>query len=193
MRITGSTISGGIRTEYYKIPKDRIAVLIGHDGQTRLELERRSGGRIHVDTPNGEVQVDIREPEDPLMPIKLGNIIKAVARGFSPDHAFVLFHDDYYYEAIDIREFVGKGRNSLVRIRARLIGREGKTRSLLEDMSECYVSIYGHTIALIGQDYNMQIARVAVEMLLNGAEHSSVYSFLEHKRAQVKMYRYGFD
>jgi ribosomal RNA assembly protein len=186
-------LSGGIGTEFYKVPQERIAVLIGHDGQTRLELERRSGAKVHVDTPNGEVQVTFKEPEDPLMPIKLGNIIKAVARGFNPDHAFVLFHDDYYYESIDIRDFVGKGKNSLNRIRARLIGREGKTRTLIEDMSECFISIYGHTVALIGQDYNMQIGRIAIEMILNGAEHSSVYSFLEHKRAQVKMYRFGFD
>jgi len=136
--------------------------------------------------------VDLRDPEDPLMGIKLGNIIKAIARGFSPDHAFVLFHDDYYFEIIDIREFIGKSHNALNRMRARLIGREGKARSLLEDMSECYVSIYGHSVALIGQDLNMQIARIAVEMILNGAEHSSVYSFLEKKRAEVKMYRYGF-
>ena len=60
-------------------------------------------------------------------------------------------------------------------------------------MSETYVSIYGHTVALIGQHLNVQIARTAVEMILNGAEHKSVYSFLEKRRAEVKMYRYGFD
>ena len=180
-------------TDYYKIPKERFAVLIGPEGATRKELERRSGARIRVDSQVGEVEVDLREPEAPLMGIKLGNIVKAVARGFSPDHAFVLFHDDYYFEIIDIRDFIGKSHNALNRMRARLIGREGKTRYLLEEMSEAYVSIYGHTVALIGQDYNMQIARIAVEMILNGAEHSSVYSFLEHKRGQIRMYRYGFD
>lgn len=184
---------GGIGTDYYKIPKDRIAMLIGHDGSTRVELERRSGARIQVDSEGGDVEVDLREPEDPLMPVKLGNIIRAVARGFSPDHAFVLFHDDYYFEVIDIRDFVGKSPNALRRIRGRLIGRDGKTRRLVEEMSECWISIYGHTIALIGQDLNMQIATIAMEMILNGAEHSSVYSFLENKRQQIKMYRYGFD
>lgn len=182
-----------MKTDYYKIPKERVAVLIGPDGATRKELERRSGATIRVDSQVGEVEVDLREPEDPLMGLKLGNIVKAVARGFSPDHAFVLFHDDFYFEIIDIRDFIGKSKNALHRMRGRLIGREGRTRALLEEMSEAYISIYGHTIALIGQDLNMQIARIAIEMILNGAEHSSVYSFLEKKRAQVKMYRYGFD
>jgi len=182
-----------METDYFKIPKERIAVLIGHDGSTRDMLEKRSGARIRVDSKNGEVELDLKDPQDPLMVIKIGNIIKAIARGFSPDHASVLFSDDYYFELIDIREFVGKSHNAVHRMRGRVIGKEGRTRRLIEEMSEAYISIYGHTVALIGQDFNTQIARIAVEMLLNGAEHSSVYSFLEHKRGQVKMYRYGFD
>ena len=146
-----------------------------------------------MDSKNCEIGVDLKDPKDPLMPMKLGNVIKAIARGFSPEHAFTLFNDDYYFELIDIREFSGKSYNAVQRVRGRLIGNDGRTRRIIEDTSETYVSIYGHTICLIGQHVNMQVATTAVEMLLNGARHSSVYSFLEKKRAEIKMYRYGFD
>ncbi|MCK4614759.1 MAG: RNA-processing protein [Thermoplasmata archaeon] len=182
-----------METESYKIPKDRVAVVIGHDGTTRNALEKRSGARIRVDSENGEVEVDLKNPEDPLMGLKLGNIIRAIGRGFSPEHAFVLFEDDYYFELIDIRDFIGKSKNAINRMRGRLIGKDGKTRRIIEETSEAYVSIYGHSVGLIGQDLNVQFARTAVEMILNGAEHSSVYSFLEKKRSEIKMYRYGFD
>ena len=182
-----------METESYKIPKDRVAVVIGHDGTTRNTLERRSGARISVDSENGEVEVDLKNPEDPLMGLKLRNIIRAIGRGFSPEHAFVLFEDDFYFELIDIRDFIGKSKNAINRMRGRLIGKDGKTRRIIEETSEAYVSIYGHSVALIGQDLNVQFARTAVEMILNGAEHSSVYSFLEKKRSEIKMYRYGFD
>ena len=66
--------------------------------------------------------------------------------------------------------------------------------SLILDVNPGFTTIFGYTREeAVGQDLNLQIARIAVEMILNGAEHHSVYSFLEKKRAQVKMYRYGFD
>jgi len=182
-----------MKMENYRIPRDRVAVLIGHEGKTREALQERSGAKIHVDSKTGDIEVDLRESEDPLMGIKLGNVIRAIGRGFSPEHAFLLFEDDYYFELIDIRDFVGKSPNAVRRMRGRLIGKEGKTREIMEHTSEAYVSIYGHTVALIGQSLNVQIARTAVEMILNGAEHSSVYSFLEKKRPEIRMYRYGFD
>lgn len=168
-------------------------MFIGHGGIIRKTLEERSGAHIHMDSSTGEIEVDLREPDDPLMGMKLQNVIRAISRGFSPEHAFVLFDDDYFFEIIDIRDFVGKSRNAVNRMRGRLIGKEGKTRKIMEETSEAYISVYGHSVSLIGQDLNVVYARTAIEMILNGAEHSSVYSFLEKKRAELKMYRYGFD
>src|SRR5437870_929578 len=81
---------------------------------------------------------------------------------------------------------------SLEQIRARRIGTRGKTRRLIEELSGVEVSVWGHTVALIGGTFEMAIAREAVLMLLRGSEHKTVYRFLERKRADIKAYQMGF-
>ncbi len=172
---------------YVRIPKDRVAVMIGEKGSTRKLIERRSGIPVEVDSENNEVAIhDEADDADPLMVLKVQDIVKAIARGFSPDHAFRLFSDDIYFELLDIHDFVGKQKNHVRRVSARLIGAEGKTRRIVEDQTGCDLAIHGHTVGIIGPIESLSDAKHAVEMLLRGAEHASVYRFLERKRRELR-------
>ncbi|MFQ5621427.1 MAG: RNA-processing protein, partial [Candidatus Nanoarchaeia archaeon] len=62
------------------------------------------------------------------------------------------------------------------------IGEGGKSRKVLEDLTECQISVYGKTIAVIGEVEMMSLARRAVDMLLCGAPHRNVYKWLEKQR-----------
>ncbi|MFB6270810.1 MAG: pre-rRNA-processing protein PNO1, partial [Halobacterium sp.] len=74
--------------------------------------------------------------------------------------------------------------NDLRRKKGRLIGENGRTRELMEELTGASVVIYGSTFGVIGQPNEVDVARSAAEMLLDGAPHGSVYSFLERKRAE---------
>jgi len=128
---------------------------------------------------------------DPVMALKARDIVHAMARGFSEDRAFRLLDEDAYLEILDIKDFA-HSRNRVAQIRARLIGTRGKTRRIIEELTGVDVSVWGHTIALIGGTFEMVIARDAVIMLLRGSEHKTVYRFLERKRADLKAYQMGF-
>ena len=56
----------------------------------------------------------------------------------------------------------------------------------IEDLTETYVSVYGKTIGIIGFSENVAIARKAVESLLSGSPHSTVYKWLEKRRSDMK-------
>ena len=56
---------------------------------------------------------------------------------------------DYYLEVVDIRDYVGRSKKRLGIIRGRLIGREGKTRRIIEEMTGCDLAIQGHTVSII--------------------------------------------
>ncbi len=170
---------------FVKVPKARIGVLIGTDGETRDLLERRTGCRIIIDSESGDVNVET-EGADPIMALKARDLIKAIARGFSPERALVLLNEGYYFELLDVRDFTGKNPKAVHRMKARLIGRNGRTRQLLEELTEAEVSIYGNTIGIIGDYETAKVAHDAVEMLLNGAKHSTVYRYLEDKRREHK-------
>ncbi len=169
-----------------RIPKERIAVLIGHNGKKKREIQQRSGVRLEVDSETGEIWIDPEKEYDPLLRMKVINIIKAIGRGFSPDHAFRLFQDDTLFDLVDIRDYSGKRPNQVERVRARVIGRRGKTRAYIESLTNTYISIYGNTIGIIGDILDVRIAFTAVDMLLNGARHGTVYSFLEGKRRDMQ-------
>ena len=176
-----------------RIPQDRVGTLIGTKGETKKMLQRISGIKIEVDT-EGEVLIyDDAETADPLMALKIIDVIKAIGRGFAPDRATRLFDDDEYLEVVDLKEFVGGRNNQLSRIRGRIIGKDGKTRQIIEDLTGVYVTIYGNTVALIGNSVSLPVAKHAVELLLNGSEHATVYHYLESQRPRLRIAEMGFD
>lgn len=164
---------------FVKIPKERIGCLIGPEGATRRQIEERSGIKVSIDSKTGDVCLEEEKAKDPVLVLKVRDIVKAIARGFSPERAFVLFGDDFYFDSIDIREYAGKERKDVMRLKGRIIGKEGKTREIIENLGGAEVSVYGNTVSIIGSIETMEVARNAVEMLLKGSEHSSVYRYLE--------------
>ena len=74
----------------------------------------------------------------------------------------------------------------LERIRGRIIGRDGKSRSQIEDLTSTEISVYGKTVAIIGMIEQVKVAREAIDMLIGGVPHESVYSFLDRKKRELK-------
>ena len=174
-----------------KIPQNRVGALIGPEGKTKAELEQRSGCRIHVDGESGEVSIEDEKAFEPILVLKVRDAIRAIGRGFSPDHALRLFQDDTYLDIVDLTDYVGKQTKDLERVRARIIGTHGKTRRFIEESCGVEMSILGKTVSIIGEVDEVAKAREAVEMLLNGAAHGTVYKFLERKRKELRLHDMG--
>ncbi|BAA30678.1 KH domain-containing protein [Pyrococcus horikoshii] len=175
--------------EYVKIPKDRIAVLIGKKGQTKKEIEKRTKTKITIDSETGEVWItSTKETEDPLAVWKARDIVLAIGRGFSPERAFRLLNEGEYLEIINLTDIIiGNEKNALPRVRGRIIGRKGRTRQIIEEMSGASVSVYGKTVAIIGNPIQIEIAKTAIEKLARGSPHGSVYRYLERRKKDLEL------
>ena len=123
--------------------------------------------------------------------LKVSDLVRAVGRGFSPQRAFKLLRDDCFLAVINIQDYVGKSPSHLRRMRARVIGAGGKTRRIIEELSETELSIYGNTVSAIGDARSLEFARTAIDMLLCGSEHSAVYAYLEHSRRERRLSELG--
>jgi ribosomal RNA assembly protein len=170
-----------------RIPQDRIAVLIGRKGSTRRALEKATKSSLHIDSNSGDVSVVWDEEFDPILRMKLPDVIRAIGRGMNPDRALQLLKDDHHLRLYDMREYVGKSPNQQRRIRSRLIGRNGRIRELIEEHSGSEIAIYGSTVVIIGDEDSLPLAGQAIERLLQGAEHSSVLKHLETERRKRRM------
>jgi ribosomal RNA assembly protein len=169
-----------------RIPKDRIAVLIGKEGKIKKEIETETKTKIKVDSKEGDVFIS---GEDALGLYSCREVIRSIGRGFNPDIALLLLKADYCLELIDLKEYCGKSKDSLLRIKGRIIGSEGKTRKLIEELTEAHICVYGKTIGVIGLPESTSLARDAIEKLIKGSPHSGVYKFLERKRRDMKKAR----
>jgi len=110
-------------------------------------------------------------------------VLFAFGRGFSDKEALKLLNDRYYISTIDLgRIFESKDR--LHDIEARIIGRGGKTKKYIEEVSSALISIYGDTVCIIGEMEAIDEAEVAIKTLINGGSHRKAYQRLEalHKK-----------
>ena len=112
-------------------------------------------------------------------------IISAISKGFSPGRACRLLSEDLL-QLIDIRDYAGKSTNSIQRIKGRIIGKAGKSRKTIEELTGAYISVYGHTVGLIGSFQELKMATEAITMISKGSSHKSVYNMLQVARRKAK-------
>ena len=170
-----------------RIPLDRVGVLIGKKGETKSRVEEACAVTLLVDGQSGEVTIRSNSVE--AAPFKAVNVVEAIARGISPPRALRLLAPDVGLDIIDLRDYAGKSENNLERIKGRIIGLSGKSRRVIEELTKCHVSVYGKTVAIIGEQADLRLAKDAVEKLAAGSQHKSVYNMLQRERTKRKMER----
>lgn len=163
---------------YLRIPEERVPVLIGSDGETLDEITGMINAEIRVD--GSEVEIE----GDPLEELRAFNIVKAIGRGFEPDRALRLLEDNSDLCVIDVTEFTDTDAGKK-RLKGRVIGHDGETRSKLERDTDTEIAVYGKTVAILGKVPNVEVAREAVRMLLQGRSHATVYAYLDRNAAKL--------
>jgi len=169
------------------IPLERMGVLIGTEGATKSKIENAFKVHLLIQSQSGVVEIVPREDsEDPTTILRARDVVLAIARGFSPERGLELVDDDIVLDIIDLREMFGKNERDISRLKGRVIGREGKIRRLIEEMTDAKVSVYGHTISILGEYETVTAAREAIELLLKGKQHSTVYKLLRKIKRESK-------
>jgi len=173
---------------FLKIPAERVGALIGPNGVTKKTIESKLTVEIQIDSETGGVTVTLSEKAtDPSLLFRAKDVITALGRGFSPEHAFRLIRDEEaILDLIDLRTVFGRSERDIERVNGRIIGANGKTRKIIEELTNTNVAVYGHTVSIIGTIEEAEVAREAIQMLVRGSMHSNVYRFLNRKRRELK-------
>lgn len=167
--------------EKFYLEKDRIPVFIGKEGAQKKEFEEKFECTIDIDSKTGEVLVD---GENALAKFILSNIVHAINYGHSPRAAMQLEDENFVLDVIDIKQMI-KDHVRLKIVLGRVIGKEGSTRKLIEEITKCSVSVKDHYVSMIGPYENTMLVHEALEMLISGASHKSFYAFLERNRVKM--------
>ena len=180
--------AGPVRPRMYvRVPPERLGAVIGEGGRNKLEIMRRTGTVLSVDSENSLVIV---EPESPATPpinvMKAAEIVKAIALGFPLEKALRLMEEDQVLVVVDLKQRVGDAPNHLRRVKARIIGEGGRARKTIEQMTGVDMVIGDYHVAIIGEYERAMAAKEAVEMLIEGRMHSTVYRHLDRLMREIK-------
>jgi ribosomal RNA assembly protein len=172
---------------FVRIPKERVGILIGPEGKVKQHIENRLNVKLDIDS-EGSVTVTLSEiAKDPSLLLRAKDIVTAIGRGFPPETAFRLIrNEDDIFDIVDLRLIFGRSESDIKRIKGRIIGADGKTRKLIEELTEADVVVYGHTVGIIGSFEQADSARNAVQMIIDGCQHHTVYKYLQRKRTELK-------
>ena len=170
------------------IDRRRLGTLLGNSAKLKREIEETLNVKLIIDSENGVVHVETEEELMPLKVMKLKNIFKAISLGFTPESVRKLLDDSNVLEIVDLKE-VARNTRDLQRIKGRIIGEEGKARKMIEDMTGVDLVISEHEVGIIGDYEGVTAAREAVEMLVKGRTHSTVYRFLRVKAREIRRRR----
>lgn len=171
-----------------RIPVDRVGALVGRGGRTRAAVESACAVRLRI-SRDGGVLISASGAADAVKPFKAAEIVTAVGRGFSPESAMRLVRGENALHVMDLRQFGARTGAQLARVRARLIGRDGRARRNVENLSNTAICVYGRTVSVIGSTASLRMAVDALSALSQGSMHGSVYGRMESARRRERMGR----
>jgi len=177
----------GVTRVATKVSLDRVGVIIGGGGSVIDMLRRRLGVSVRVDSTTGSVTIEPMSPSTPVANLlKAKEYIDAIGYGFSPERAERVLEEDQVLVVIDLKGYVGDSENHLKRIKGRIIGEGGRARRHLEEITDTYISVGENSVAIIGGYEEAEIARQAIQMLIEGRQHVTVYKYTEKMMAGVR-------
>ncbi|MDO8553600.1 MAG: KH domain-containing protein [Candidatus Micrarchaeota archaeon] len=165
--------------EIIKIPTDRVSALVGNNGEIKKIIEAKCIVKLNI-ASDGEVEID----GETANIFFAKDVVKAIGRGFKVHDALKILDEDFNFFLIDLDQYV-KSDKAIIRIRGRIIGEEGTMKTEIEAATDSYLSIYGDTVGIISKIDSMEYAKEAVFMLIEGAQHASVFAYLAKAKQQI--------
>jgi len=159
------------------MPERRMATL-RRDKKLLQKLEELSD--VHVDVRDGVTF----EADDSIMGMRVKQVLTAFGRGFAMEEALNLLDEEQELCMVEITDYA-RSANRLTDLKGRVIGREGKSKNVIERFTGTRIVVQGKTVGIIGRWQNVQVAREAVCMLLDGHKHGTVFRYLEENVMKI--------
>ena len=107
-------------------------------------------------------------------------VIDALDLGFPFSKAISIKEEGFLFEILNIKDYTT--RKDLKRVRARIIGKNGKVLKTLTKLTGCFFEIKENHIGIIGEAQAIERAQEAIISIIKGTKHSNIYSRLEREK-----------
>lgn len=152
-----------------------MRTILSEDNKKISKNRRRLEEALHVKIFVKEKEVIIAGEADTEYLAE--KVVEAVLFGFPVEVALLIEKEDFIFEILNIKDYTL--RRDLETIRARLIGKEGRTLRTLNQLTDCYFELKGNSIGIIGMPELIKNSQDAVISLIRGSKQANVYNYLE--------------
>jgi ribosomal RNA assembly protein len=112
------------------------------------------------------------------------NVLSAFGHGFDLDKAYKLLNEDYFLQLINLKDSF-RSKDQLMRVKARIIGTEGRAKEYIESVSGADIAVFGSSISIIGKIDELKVAEAAIRILIGGGTHKTAYKIMEKERTKI--------
>jgi KH domain-containing protein len=156
-----------------------MAILISEDISKVIKNKNKLERLLNVKIIINKEEISVEgSPENEYLAEK---VIDAINLGFPLPVALLIKEEDFLFEILDIKKYTH--RKDLETIRARIIGKDGKTLRTLNTLTDCYFEIKNNSVGIIGSPELIRTSQDAVISLIQGSKQANVYAFLEKHHA----------
>ncbi|MCW1291555.1 MAG: KH domain-containing protein [Candidatus Rehaiarchaeum fermentans] len=130
---------------------------------------------ISVDINNSKVII-----RGDAVNVMLGKeVITAFNRGFDEDASKLLLNEDYFLEIILLDSYT-KNKKRMIKLKGRIIGRDGSIKAKIERSTNTKISVFGKTISIIGKYDEVDKAKRIINKILSGKSLSVAFGSINY-------------
>ena len=153
-----------------KIICDKLLRII----KSRKKLEKKLN--VKITNRGKEVYITGKSEEEYIAE----KVIDALNFGFDFSIAISIQEEDFNFEILNIKDYTK--RKDLKSIRARIIGKQGKSFNTLKQLTKCEFALKDNCVGIIGDSEFIKNAQDAVISIIKSEKHSNVYNYLEKRQ-----------
>ncbi len=137
-----------------------------------------------------EVKITLRGRQvimegDSFKEFEAKRVLEAIQFGFSAKKALMLLDEDMIFRPLMMKNFTR--RKNMYDVRSRIIGKEGKTKRTIEEITGCFLVIReDNQVGVIGNAEVIDEATTAITNIIKGSKHANAYNFLERMNSRKK-------
>jgi ribosomal RNA assembly protein len=122
--------------------------------------------------------------------VKMRDFLISLTLGVDEFDAKKLLTDEYMLYLIDLKTIIDS-KEDISRILARIIGEEGKIKKRISEATGCSLYISDSKIALIGSYDEIEYAKNAIQIIIDGSPHARLFKYLEKVIRERKMKQFS--
>jgi ribosomal RNA assembly protein len=159
--------------------------VLGKNERNIKSLRQKLDAKIDVKRQRDNDNADILiMGKNAMQEYVLSEILEALASGFDLKVAILLEDEEFVFKKVNLRTYARGSRLSFVR--ARIVGSEGKSKRVIQSLTDCFISLSDNYVAIIGKPESIELASKAIESLIRGTKHANVFKFLEKSQGTLE-------